>query len=81
MKLAAIVLASAFALSSTFAIMAARHAHDYQRQQTMHHSMNMMRGSSNPNGSAGGRTTLSGTGPSTFGGQTPGPGSHRLGIQ
>jgi hypothetical protein len=76
MKLVTIVLASVFALSSTFAL-----AHSYHRHHHHYHSMNMMRGAGNPNGSSGGRTTLSGTGPSTFGGQTPGPGSRRLGIQ
>jgi hypothetical protein len=69
MKFATAALASALALSSTFAL-----AHGY-KHHNMRHSMNMMRGSaatSNPNGTASGPTTLSGTGPSTYGGNNPG---------
>jgi hypothetical protein len=50
MKLTTIALASAFAMSGTFAFAQ----------------------SGNPNGTAGGPTSLSGTGPSTSGGSTPG---------
>ena len=69
MRIATLALVSVFALSSTFAL-----AHGY-RHHHMRHSMNMYRGSaatSNPNGTASGPTTLSGTGPSTYGGNNPG---------
>lgn len=67
MKITTIALATAFALSSTFAL-----AHSSHRSKT--HHMSRMHGSmsSNPNGTAGGATTLSGTGNSKFGGSTPG---------
>ena len=69
MRFATVALASVFALSSTFAL-----AHGY-RHHHMRHSMHMMRGGAavnNPNGTASGPTTLSGTGASTYGGNSPG---------
>jgi hypothetical protein len=67
MRFAAIVLASALALSST-----AASGHHYKHRHHVN-SMNMMRGNGgNPNGTAGGPTTLSGTGSSQFGGSLPG---------
>lgn len=70
MKIATIALASVFALSGTFAL-----AHGHKRYHHHMNSMNMMRGSaarSDPNGTAAGPTSLSGTGSSRFGGQIPG---------
>jgi hypothetical protein len=63
MKITALILATAFALSSTFAF-----AHSSHRS---HHRMHHAR-SSGPNGTAGGPTSLSGTGSSQFGGSVPG---------
>jgi hypothetical protein len=63
MKLTTIALATVFVLSSTLAF-----AHSHHR----HHRMHLSMGSNNPNGTAGGATTLSGTGSSQFGGSTPG---------
>jgi hypothetical protein len=73
MKLATIALASAFALSSTIALAQTGHKSGVK----VHHSAatGRMHGSSNngnPNGTAGGPTTLSGTGSSQFGGSSPG---------
>jgi hypothetical protein len=75
MKLATIALASAFALSGTFAFAnTVRHRSDVR----IHHhttAMSRMYGpvyDSSPNGTAGGPTTLSGTGNSQFGGSSPG---------
>jgi hypothetical protein len=68
MKTLVILLASIFALSGGLAS-----AHGYKRYHYhyyMHHS------SGGPNGTAGGRTTLSGTGSSQFGGQLPGATGH-----
>jgi uncharacterized membrane protein len=70
MKLATMALAAAFALSSTFAL-----------ANTARHKSNVTGGTSrvyqpsnngNPNGTADGPTTLSGTGSSQFGGSSPG---------
>jgi hypothetical protein len=78
MNLATIALASAFALSSTFALAYTSHHRSGVRT---HHgtvgmsSARMHRGSmnsGNPNGAAGGPTSLSGTGSSQFGGSSPG---------
>ena len=69
MKIAAIGLASMFALSSTCAFAHSNKHHHYMR------SMARMRGStatSNPNGTAAGPTRLSGTGSSKFGGRSHG---------
>ena len=65
MKLVTIALAAVFALSSTFALAAHRHHH-------RGHHMSSHAGSNGPNGSAGGRTSLSGTGNSSFGGSVAG---------
>lgn len=71
MKLATVSLIAAIALASPVASARGHHRH--------HHgwmgSMNMSRGSAartDPNGTAGGPTSLSGTGSSKFGGQIPG---------
>jgi uncharacterized membrane protein len=70
MKLATMALAAAFALSSTFAL-----------ANTVRHKSNVTGGTSrvyqlsnngNPNGTAAGPTTLSGTGSSQFRGSSPG---------
>jgi hypothetical protein len=61
MRLTTLVLAGAFALSSTFALAHGRH---YARHH--HHHMGHM-DSKSPNGTAGGKTSLSGTGSSQFG--------------
>jgi hypothetical protein len=70
MKLAPIALVAAFALSSTFAL-----------AKTVHHQSTDTGGMSqiykpsnggNPNGTADGPTTLSGTGSSQYGGSSPG---------
>lgn len=66
MKVKTIALAAVFALVSTFAF-----AHGHSRHQ--HHHI-YRSADSGPNGTASGPTTLSGTGPSTFGGNKPGPG-------
>jgi hypothetical protein len=64
MKLTTVALAAVFALSSTFA---------FARAHRRHHHMSWMHGGSGgPNGTAGGPTTLSGTGSSQFGGSEPG---------
>jgi hypothetical protein len=63
MRIATIIFATAFALSTTFAF-----AHSSHRS---HHRMHHAR-SSSPNGTAGGASSLSGTGSSQFGGSVPG---------
>ena len=77
MRLATIALASIVALTST-ATLAASHKRHYHG---FFNSMNMSRGTAartDPNGTAGGPTSLSGTGSSKFGGQIPGsPGAAR----
>lgn len=65
MRLTTLALAAAFALSSTFAFAAHRTHHHMSR-------MHSAKGSSSPNGTAGGATTLSGTGSSQYGGSVPG---------
>jgi hypothetical protein len=76
MKLTTLALASAFALSSTLAL-----AYTHQRSgvRTHHGTVGMSSGrthrntnAGNPNGTAGGPTSLSGTGSSQFGGASPG---------
>ena len=54
MKIAAIALATAFTLSSTFAL---AHGHTHH-----HHMRGHAMGAASPNGTAGGKTSLSGTG-------------------
>jgi hypothetical protein len=73
MRTTAIVLASILALSAT-----SISAHSYKHSRHYHyHSMTMHgSGGSNPNGTAGGRTSLSGTGSSQFGGSVPGTSGH-----
>jgi hypothetical protein len=54
---------------------ASARSHHRHHHQGWSHSMNMSRGSaarSDPNGTAGGPTSVSGTGSSKFGGQIPG---------
>jgi hypothetical protein len=73
MKLTTIALASAFALSSTVAFAQTAHksgvkAHHSSASTMPKHSMN----NGNPNGTADGPTSLSGTGSSQFGGSSPG---------
>jgi hypothetical protein len=65
MKFTTIALATAFALASTLAF--AHSTHRKHHMSGMHSSMG-----SSPNGTAGGRTSLSGTGSSQFGGSVPG---------
>jgi hypothetical protein len=62
MKLPAIILTILTALAVTLAPVQATH-----KRHRMHAT-----GSNNPNGTAGGPTTLSGTGSSKFGGNSPG---------
>jgi hypothetical protein len=78
MKLTTIALATAFALTSTFAL---ANTTRHKAGVRPHHgtvgmsSARMHRGSmnsGNPNGTAGGPTSLSGTGSSQFGGSSPG---------
>jgi hypothetical protein len=59
MRFITLALATMLTLSSTFAF-----AHSHHRHHRIH--------SSGPNGSAGGGTSLSGTGSSQFGGSVPG---------
>jgi hypothetical protein len=75
MKIATMALASAFALSSTFALANTLHRSGVRTHhgtvgmaRTYRRSMNY----GNPNGTAGGPTSLSGTGSSQFGGSSPG---------
>lgn len=71
MRMTAIVLASVVALSSTVAM-----AHSYKHHGMRHSYNSYSRGGSNPNGTPGGRTSLSGTGSSQFGGSVPGTSGH-----
>ena len=73
MKLTAIALASAFALSGTAAL--ANTVHHKQVMTTQRDAVGMVRlhpDYGNPNGDPDGPTTLSGTGDSSFGGSSPG---------
>jgi hypothetical protein len=75
MKLATIALASAFALSGTFALANTVHHKSDVRIHRDTTGMGRMYGpvyDSSPNGTADGPTTLSGTGSSQFGGSSPG---------
>jgi hypothetical protein len=64
MRVATLALTCLVAFSSTFAL-----AHGYKRT---HHHMRGVAAKYDPNGTASGRTTLSGTGSSTYGGNNPG---------
>jgi hypothetical protein len=66
MKLATIALTTVFALSSTLAL-----AHGHKRHHHHHMGYQSMN-SGGPNGTAGGPTSLSGTGSSQYGGSVPG---------
>jgi hypothetical protein len=68
MKLLTLALAAALSLTSTFAL-----AHSHR-----HHHHRHMGGAAttNPNGTAGGPTSLSGTGSSSYGGSVPGATGH-----
>lgn len=70
MKFATIILA--FTLALTGSLASARSHHH------RHHRMHGSAATSDPNGTAGGPTSVSGTGSSKFGGQVPGaPGATR----
>jgi hypothetical protein len=69
MKLSTLALAAALSLSSTFAL-----AHSYHRHHHHHHMGGAA--ATNPNGTAGGPTSLSGTGSSSYGGSVPGATGH-----
>jgi hypothetical protein len=70
MKLTTIALASAFALTSTFAL---ANPVRYKASVKAYHSMVQLHPNyGNPNGNPDGPTTLSGTGNSQFGGSSPG---------
>ena len=70
MKLTTIALAAAVALSSTFALAKTVHhqSTDTGGMSRMHKPSN----DGNPNGTADGPTTLTGTGSSQYGGSSPG---------
>ena len=73
MKFTTIVLATAFALSGTAAF--ANSVHHKATVRADRDAIGMVQPDSNygnPNGTAGGPTTLSGTGDSLFGGSSPG---------
>jgi len=70
MKLATIALASAFALSSTIAL--ANTVHHESSAKARHSMARTPSNDGSPNGTAGGPTTLSGTGNSQYGGSSPG---------
>ena len=80
MKLATIALASVFALSSTFALAYTHRTHHKSGVRTHQGTVGMSSARTNrpsmnygnPNGTAGGATSLSGTGSSQFGGSSPG---------
>ena len=78
MKLTTIAVASALALSSTFALAdTVRHqqnvtTYDLHRDVTVAGSGFLHPNYGNPNGNPDGPTTLSGTGSSDFGGSSPG---------
>jgi hypothetical protein len=70
MKLTTIALASAFALTSTFAFASPVHKRSAVTAGTSR--MYQRSDDGGPNGTADGPTTLSGTGSSSFGGSSPG---------
>ena len=65
MKLTTLLVTCALVLSGPFALAHGKRHHHWRG----HHASSCPGG---PNGTAGGPTTLSGTGPSTFGGNIPG---------
>ena len=69
MKGVKIALAVIVALSSGVAF---AHSHRYHHHHHHHHLMRGSAATSDPNGTAGGPTSLSGTGSSKFGGNIPG---------
>jgi len=77
MRFGTIALATAFALSGTLALaqdaVVKRHAkHHASSKHSGTVGMRRSTNSGNPNGTAGGPTSLSGTGSSQFGGSSPG---------
>jgi hypothetical protein len=74
MKLAAIALATAFALSSTAALAQPVHReHHVRTYEAPYEGMvHLHPNDGNPNGNPDGPTSLSGTGNSQFGGSSPG---------
>jgi hypothetical protein len=73
MKLTAIALATAFALSGTAAFANTVHHHKVERTYRDAAPMVQLHPNyGNPNGNPDGPTTLSGTGDSSFGGSSPG---------
>jgi hypothetical protein len=74
MKLTTIAFTCMLMLSAPFAVAhGKRHHHWHSSMNSMRHHHSRCAGG--PNGTAGGPTTLSGTGPSTFGGNIPGSAS------
>ncbi len=72
MKLTAIALASALALSSTAALAQTGHRSDVKAHHRYDEMVRLHPNYGNPNGNPDGPTTLSGTGNSQFGGSSPG---------
>jgi hypothetical protein len=79
MKIGTIALATAFGLSGTVALAQDAGVKPHAKHHTSHASkhsgtvgMRRSTNSGNPNGTAGGPTSLSGTGSSQFGGSSPG---------
>ena len=84
MRIGTIALATAFAISGTVALAqdaggtSVRHTRHHKSHVRVDHStvgmsrMHRRSNSGNPNGTAGGPTSLSGTGSSQFGGSSPG---------
>jgi hypothetical protein len=68
MKLSTLALAAALSLSSTLALAHSTHRHHHHRHTGV--------AATNPNGTAGGPTSLSGTGSSSYGGSVPGATGH-----
>ena len=80
MKIATLALALTLALSGAAASANSfrHHHHGWSGSMNMMHGPGRTAAKTDPNGTAGGRTSLSGTGPSTYGGNNPGaPGSSR----
>ncbi|WGD49682.1 hypothetical protein QA641_29145 [Bradyrhizobium sp. CB1650] len=72
MKTAALTLAILLACSMGYAAAAKRHHHGWFNSMNMMHGPGRTAARTDPNGTAGGPTSVSGTGPSRFGGQIPG---------